>query len=95
MSKSIATMKKMTMKEIKSVLMGKRISYNSTWYGSNWLTIGHIENDNTSVRVFQTKGKGWGIFIPKEAIPALVESGQYQTRNEIEQCTIVDTWKLN
>lgn len=82
------------MKEIKSVLMGRRISYNSTWYGSNWLTIGHVENADTSVRVFAEKGKGWGIFISKSQIRDLVSNGKIEEHGEIEYCSFTRTWTL-
>lgn len=83
------------MKDARRLLMGKRISFHDRWNGSyDWFTIGHVENADTSVRVFAEKGKGWGIFISKSQIRDLVSNGKIEEHGEIEYCSFTRTWTL-
>lgn len=85
----------MLVREIKQALIGKTISYYDGWGGSsNYFKIGYIENKKTSVCVFSEKGKGWGVFIPKDIIPALLQDGQYIHKNEVERCSFETRWQL-
>lgn len=75
--------------------MGKVISYYDGFNGSsNYFKIGYVQNENTSVRVFAEKGKGWGVFIPKNIIPKLQEKGEYEKQGEIEGGTFKVSWRL-
>lgn len=85
----------MLIKEIKQALMGKTISHYDGWNGSHdYFKIGHIQNDGSCVRVFSKKGKGWGVFIPKNIIPTLLQHGGYTKRNEVERCSYEENWSL-
>ena len=49
----------MLIKEIKQALIGKTISYYDGWCGSsNYIKIGYLKKDGSSIRVFPEKGKG-------------------------------------
>ncbi len=75
----------MLVREIKQALIGKTISYYDGWCGSSdYFKIGYLKKDGSSVRVFPEKGKGWGVFIPRDFIPELIEKGLSK-----------DTMKLN
>lgn len=75
--------------------MGKTISHYDGWNGSHdYFKIGHIQNDGSCVRVFSEKGKGWGVFIPHDLIPELIEKGVAERHNEVERCAYTTTWKL-
>jgi hypothetical protein len=85
----------MLLKEIKQSLMGKTISHYDGWNGSHdYFKIGHIQNDGSCVRVFPEKGKGWGVFIPKNIIPVLLQHGNYTKHNEVERCSYEENWSL-
>lgn len=74
-------------KEIKQALIGKTISYYDGWCGSsNYFKIGYLKKDGSSIRVFPEKGKGWGVFIPHDLIPELIEKGHYDNFDSPEQC---------
>lgn len=85
----------MLIKEIKQALIGKTISYYDGWCGSsNYFKIGYLKKDGSSIRVFPEKGKGWGVFIPHDLIPELIEKGGAERHNEVERCAYTTTWKL-
>lgn len=85
----------MLVREIKQALIGKTISYYDGWNGSsNQFKIGYIKNEQTSVHVFPERGKGWGVFIPKNIIPTLLKDGEYTKSNEIERCSYKIHWAL-
>ena len=86
----------MKMSELRPLLMGKTISYYSGWSGSSdYFKIGYMKKTSkTSVQVFQTKGKGCGVFIPFDAIPELLKNGIYIIKDEIERCQFTITYKL-
>lgn len=85
----------MKIAEIRTLLVGKRISYYDSFSGSeDYFVIGHIENVGNSVRVREVKDKGWGIFIPKNIITTLIAEGTYMEVGEIERCRVSQTWKI-
>ena len=85
----------MLIREIKQALIGKTISYYDGWGGSNnYFKIGYLKKDGSSVRVFPKKGKGWGVFIPLDILPQLIEKGKYKKSNEIERCPYEIRWEL-
>lgn len=85
----------MKINEIRALLMGKVISYYDGWNGSmDYFKIGHVQKDGSSIRVFATKGKGFGVFIPGKAIAKLVEVGEYKESKEIERCPFEVRWRL-
>ncbi len=84
-----------TMQYIKQAIMGKNISYYNGFNGTNdYFKIGYMVKSGTSVWVFQSKGKGLGVLIPIAAITKLVETGKYETRGDIEECSFTTTYKL-
>lgn len=84
------------MKDIKNALLGKTISYYDSFNGSNaHFTIGHVQNESTSIRVHQERGKGWGVWIQKKHLPELIESGTLVVSDVIEHCNVQQTWKLS
>lgn len=86
----------MKMAEIRPLLMGKTLSYYDGWDGSSsHFQIGYMKKDGTSVRVFHEKGRGWGVFIPINIIPRLVEAGKVERGNEVERCAYKTTWALS
>ena len=85
----------MLIREIKQALIGKTISYYDGWSGSNnYFKIGYLKKDGSSIHVFPEKGKGCGVFIPNDLIPALIEKGFVERFNEVERCSYKNTWKL-
>lgn len=85
----------MLIKEIKQSLIGKTISYYDGWSGScDYFKIGYLQKDGPSIRVFPEKGKGWGVFIPHDIIPQLIEAGKAERHNEVERCAYTTTWEL-
>ncbi|MCM1168798.1 MAG: hypothetical protein NC324_02565 [Bacteroides sp.] len=86
----------MLVKEIKQLLLGKTISHHDGFNGSSdYFRIGHLTKCGLSVRAFVEKGRGFGIFIPIEAVNTLVENGEYREKDEIEGCTFERVWKLH
>ena len=84
-----------TMQYIKQILIGKAISHYDGWNGSHdFFKISYIQNDGSCVRVFPEKSKGWGVFIPKNIIPQLLQDGKYSKSNEVERCSYKTTWEL-
>ena len=85
----------MNMKEIRSQLMGCKITCFDGFSGSHdCFIIHHIVNAGNSVRCFMTKGKGWGILIPKSIIPKLLADKRYSEKNEIEHSPYEKRWTL-
>ena len=85
----------MLIKEIKQALIGKTISYYDGWCGSSdYFKIGNLQKEGSSIRVFPEKGKGWGLFIPNDLIPELIEKGVAEIHNEVERCLYRTTWEL-
>lgn len=75
--------------------MGKTISYYDGWSGSHdYFKIGYLKKDGSSIHVFPEKGKGWGVLIPLDILPQLIEKGKYTKSNEIERCPYEIRWEL-
>ena len=85
----------MNIQDIRKSLIGKKISWFDGFSGSSdWFTIGHVKNAGGSVRVRAEKGKGWGIFIPKNIIDTLLSNGNYVQGNSLEGCSYVVKWAI-
>lgn len=85
----------MKIDEIRTLLVGKRISYYDSFSGTgDCFIIGHVENLKKSVIAREVKNKGFGIFIPKDIIDPLLAEGMYMNINEIERCRVTKTWKI-
>lgn len=85
----------MLVKEIKQALMGKTISHYDGWSGSNnYFKIGYLKKDGSSIHVFPEKGKGWGVLIPLDILPQLIEVGKTEHYNEIERFAYKIMWEL-
>lgn len=85
----------MKIAEIRALLTGKKISYYDSFSGTgDCFVVGHIEISGNSIRVRESKNKGWGIFIPKDIIKTLLSEGMYMNINEIERCRVTETWKI-
>lgn len=84
------------MQEIKNALLGKTISHYDSWNGSHdHFTIGYVQNKNTSIRVHEERGKGWGVWIEKKHLAELITSGTVVVSNVIEYCNVHEEWKLS
>lgn len=86
----------MTIQEIRNALLGKTINYYDSWNGNNdHFTIGYVQNEKTSIRVHQERGKGWGVWIQKKHLSELIESGTLVVSEMVDHCNVQQTWKIS
>lgn len=86
----------MKIQDIRKSLIGKKISWFDGFSGSSdWFTIGHVENAGGSVRVRAEKGRGWGIFIPKNIVSMLISNGSYVLGGSLEGCSYAVKWEIS
>lgn len=79
-------------------LIGKKLHEHDTWYGITTITIDTIEFLGDTNRIKFTGTNSWGkeesIYIADNLLASLVETGEAETTQEIDHCTVRKIWTL-
>ena len=85
----------MKITEIRTLLVGKRISYFDSFSGTGaCLVVNHVQNAGSSVRLVEAKDSRRGIYIRKDEVKTLISQKELVKTTTLEGCTLKETWKL-
>ena len=85
----------MKIAEIRTLLVGKRISYYDSFSGTGaCLVVNHVQNAGSSVRLVEAKDSRRGIYIRKDEVKTLISEKELVKTTTLEGCTLKETWKL-